>query len=235
MKSLIKSLLKSVGIYAYVRKYSSSYRKFGRPREFSNQELKKFAHLFIGDIVNVSGWNDSDKQNSTYRQYFKKANKYMISNFEKDQKGYQGFENEFYLDLENPLPKNLNNKFDVVFCHTVLEHVFDMQQAFENLSKMSKDILIIVVPFMQQLHGSGYKDYWRFTPESLKKMYLKYGFTPRYISANAKDKASIYIFSIGYRDNKWDSFIPKKFEDRINPNLELGAEKYSNALGSRLT
>ena len=53
MKSLIKSLLKSFGIYAYARKHSSSYRKFGRPREFSNQELKN-SNLFIGDIVNVS-------------------------------------------------------------------------------------------------------------------------------------------------------------------------------------
>ena len=37
-------------------------RKFRVPRIWSNKELKKFASLFSGEIINVSGWMDNDKQ-----------------------------------------------------------------------------------------------------------------------------------------------------------------------------
>jgi len=36
--------------------------KFQVPRIWSNAELRKFAHLFSGSIVNVSGWIDKDKE-----------------------------------------------------------------------------------------------------------------------------------------------------------------------------
>lgn len=234
MKEILKSIIKKTYFFNYLRKYSKSYKKFGRPREFSNLELKKYAELFSGDIVNVSGWNDSDKQGSFYSNYFSNSGNYKISNYKEDQKGLQGLKNEFYLDLEANLDNSLKNKFDVVFCHTVLEHVYNFQKAFENLSEMSKDILIIIVPFLQQVHGSGYKDYWRFSPESIKRMYLENGFIPRYISANCNDKASIYIFSIGFKDKKWENKIPEKFVDRIDNKLGLSAKNYSNALGAKV-
>ena len=49
-------------------------------REWSNDELKKFAHLFKGDIVNVSAWKDEDKEEGFYRQYFDRAKSYKITN-----------------------------------------------------------------------------------------------------------------------------------------------------------
>ena len=232
---IFKRLIMSIPILSdFFKKRSNQYRKFGRPRAFSNDELKRFSQLFTGDVVNISGWNDSDKQGEFYRDYFNNKKNYSISNFKEDQKGIQGFENEFFLDLESDLDPNLKNSFDVVFCHTVLEHVFDFTKAFENLGEISRDVLIIVVPFLQQMHGSGYKDYWRFTPEALKKLYLNNGFIPRYISANNEDNASIYLFSIGYKNRKWEKDIPKKFIDRIDSNLELGANNYSNALGAKI-
>lgn len=235
LREIFKKLILSIPIFSdFLKKRSKHYKKFGRPRAFSNEELKRFSHLFTGDVVNISGWNDLDKQGMLYRDYFNNKKDYFISNYKEDQKGIQGFENEFYLDLESDLDPNLKNSFEVVFCHTVLEHVFDFSKAFKNLSEISKDILIIVVPFLQQMHGSGYKDYWRFTPEALKKLYLNNGFTPRYISANNDDKASIYLFSIGYKNRKWDKEIPEKFIDRIDPNLELGSNNYSNALGAKI-
>ena len=43
--------------------------KFRTPRIWSNSELAKFSGLFTGDVVNVSGWNDFDKQSNRYKDY----------------------------------------------------------------------------------------------------------------------------------------------------------------------
>ena len=64
------------------------------PRIWSNQELKKFSHLFKGDVVNVSGWRDIDKEGLHYKDYFRNAKNYTITNFKADMRGYQGFKNE---------------------------------------------------------------------------------------------------------------------------------------------
>ena len=64
------------------------------------------------------------------------------------------------MDLAVPLPVELENQFDVVFNHTTLEHIFDIFTAFQNLCRLTKDILIIVVPFLQEQHEN-FGDYWR--------------------------------------------------------------------------
>ena len=43
-------------------RYLFTDRKFKVPRYWSNEELKKFAHLFKGSVINVSAWKDVDKQ-----------------------------------------------------------------------------------------------------------------------------------------------------------------------------
>lgn len=104
-------------------------RKFRVPRIWSNKELKKFASLFSGKIINVSGWMDDDKQGNKYSDYFVKKNEYCISNYKTEARGYQGdLKDEIFLDLEDNLDKSLKNKFDVVFNHTVLEYINDFDQ-----------------------------------------------------------------------------------------------------------
>ncbi len=94
-----------------------------------------------------------------YRDYFPKATTYTVTNFG-GERGLQRQEGEIFLDLEKALPDSLRGKFDVVFNHTTLEHVFDCQLAFKNLSEMSRDILITVVPFCQNQHElPSFKDY----------------------------------------------------------------------------
>ena len=54
-------------------------------------------------------------------------------------RGFQGdMENEFYLDLEKPLDKSLKQKYDVVFNHTVLEHVYEVQKLFKTFAQCRK-------------------------------------------------------------------------------------------------
>tara|TARA_Y100001936_G_scaffold252898_1_gene314751 strand:- start:4020 stop:4760 length:741 start_codon:yes stop_codon:yes gene_type:complete len=189
-------------------------KKFRLPRLWSNQELRKFAHLFPGDVVNVSGWNDGDKEGSKYEEYFKNASSYSLTNFKEDSRGFQGFEGEIFLDLSKPISSRLVEKFDVVFNHTVLEHIFEVDQAFENLCEMSRDVVILVTPFLQEEHAS-YGDYWRFTPACLKRMFSRHGFEVIYQTFNSHKMASCYVFTIATRaSSKWVGKIPRLLYER---------------------
>ena len=197
-------------------------RKYRLARIWSNRELKKFAHLFQGDILNVSGWKDEDKEGRRYREYFANAERYFISNYKKEIMGLQGMEGEFYLDLAADLDRQYENRFDVAFNHTTLEHIYEVRKAFANLCLLSKDTVILVVPFMQQMHGD-YGDYWRFTPLTIKKLFEENGFTLLYLTFNHHWRASVYIFAIA-------SKRPEAWRDRIQNTFSFESP---NAFGDR--
>jgi hypothetical protein len=178
------------------------------PRVWSNRELAKFAHLFEGTVVNVSGWKDVDKEGRHYRDYFTGATSYSITNFKAEARGFQGMEGEIFLDLEADLPADLVGAFDVVFNHTTLEHIYEARKAFANLCRLSGDIVIIVLPFLQQYH-SDYGDYWRFSPLATKRMFEDNGYTLVYQSFNSDRASSVYTFSIGTRH-------PERWKDQFD-------------------
>ncbi len=199
-------------------------KKYRLPRIWSNNELKKFANLFDGDIVNVSAWKDEDKEGKKYKDYFINAKSYSITNYKKEARGFQGTEGEIFLNLEESLPNNLINKFDVVFNHTVLEHVYDFKKSFKNLCSMSRDIVIIIVPFLQEMH-SDYGDYWRFTPLAIKSMFEENDMEVIYSSFNEHKKSSIYLFFIASkRSEKWGD-IKNKFSYKNKNKVLLGGEE----------
>jgi hypothetical protein len=209
-------------------------RKFRIPRIWSNKELKKFAHLFKGNIVNVSGRNDEDKESSIYKLYFPNASNYFITNYEEQKESIT--KKSIYLDLESKtINKKLIGKFDVVFCHTVLEHTFDIFTSFKNLCLLSKDLIIIVVPYMQQIHGTGYYDYWRFTPYTIKRLFELNRFELLYCSSNGSDCSSIYLFCIGTKNKKkWLGKIPERFDIKMNEKQPLYANDYTNVIGGNV-
>lgn len=210
-------------------------RKFRVPRIWSNQELEKFAHLFHGNIANVSGWKDEDKEGSLYSDYFLNADHYTITNYDQDkERGYQGSCDEIVIDLEKSLSPAHHGKYNVVFCHTVLEHIFNIDIAFKNLCILSNEVVIVVVPFIQQLHGlnDNVFDFWRFTPYSLKFLFEKNGLKLRYCSSNGDNSnSSIYLFAIGYRGDNWDNQIPFQFNTKIDNNRHLTP---TNAIGCNI-
>lgn len=182
-------------------------RKFRICRIWSNKELKKFASLFRGNVINVSAWQDKDKEGFYYKDYFINADKYYLSNYKKETRGFQGYKDEIFLDLEKELDKNLVNKFNVVFNHTTLEHIYDFKTAFKNLCLLTKDIVILVVPFLQQMHAE-YGDYWRFTPLAIKRMFEENDMTVLHSSFNNYKRSSVYLFFIASKN-------PEKWKDRI--------------------
>lgn len=187
------------------------YRKFRLARNWSNQELRKIAPLFAGSVVNVSGWKDEDKQGNYYKNYFVNKSSYAITNFA-GKRGWQGdLANEIKLDLTKPLPGNLRRKFDVVFNHTTLEHIFAVKTAFKNLCQMSRDIVIIIVPFLQEMHfdKEAYRDYWRFTPFAVRGLFEENKLKMIYISANNGKNQSIYLFAVASRKPElWKNKVP---------------------------
>lgn len=173
------------------------------PRIWSNRELERVSHLFCGKVANVSAWKDMDKEGRRYRDYFRNAQSYTITNYRAEARGFQGSEGEIFLDLEQDLPADLVQAFDMVFNHTTLEHIYHFQTAFSNLCRMTKDVVILVVPFLQKYH-SDYGDYWRFSPLAVKRLFEDNGLTVVYQSFNSHPMSSVYVFTVAARNpDKW--------------------------------
>ncbi len=71
-----------------------------------------------------------------------------------------------FLDLEAPLPDNMRGICDLAWTHTVPEHVGDVETAFRNLGALTRDAVLVVVPWIQDEHYAPglYGDFWRFAP-----------------------------------------------------------------------
>lgn len=206
-------------------------KKYKIARKWSNKELKKFAHLFGGKILNASGWKDETKEGRYYKDYFKNSELYEISNYKTEACGFQGLKNEFFLDLSKNINKKLINKYDVVFNHTTLEHIYNFKKAFNNLCLMSKDIVILVVPFLQQMH-SYYGDYWRFTPLAIKKMFKENKMEILYSSFNEHKRSSVYLFFIASKNSsKWKDKICNHFTYKTKKHYFF--DPYEHFVGCR--
>jgi hypothetical protein len=200
-------------------------KKFRAARIWSNRVLKTIAPHCKGDVINVSAWKDEDKEGDHYKNYFSNASSYVISNYKSEARGFQGVENEFFLDLTIDLAPELHSKFDVVYNHTSLEHIFEVDKAFQNLCLMSKDLVIVVVPFMQEMHGD-YGDYWRFTPLCLSRLYKKNNTEMIYCNFNNEPNTSVYILAVGSKNPaKWKNVLP----DINKPGL--GEDKKNDIMG----
>jgi len=105
-------------------------------RKWSNSELRRWGKIFRGNIINVSGWDDRDKEGGHYCDYFPNKSSYIISNIAGSH-GRTGNKDDIFIDLQKELAQDLVKHFDVVFNHTTLEHIFDVKCAVNNLCKLS--------------------------------------------------------------------------------------------------
>ena len=185
------------------------------PRRWSNQELLIHAPFFTGEVVNVSGWRDEDKEGRTYRSYFTRASSYAITNYWGSSTPNDGAPDALFLDLAADLPVDLKDKFDLVFTHTVLEHIFDVPKAVHNMAGMTRDAMIMIVPFMQDEHYSPgiYGDFWRFTPLCVKQLMENNGLTLIHLSSNDCPWYPTYLFAIGSKQpGKWFGKFPAPYD-----------------------
>ena len=165
-----------------------------------------------GRVINVSAGEDVDKEGGAYRDYFSAADDYTITNYHPgSSRGYQGRDGEILLDLIGEIPEELRRAFDVVFNHTTLEHMFEVGKACANLCELSRDLVIVVVPFAQVQHAIGkvYGDYWRFTPECMHELFGTSNLEIVYESESPDADAGIYLFVVASRHpERWRSIVP---------------------------
>jgi hypothetical protein len=201
------------GVLAFHRLSVGAMKRFAktevRPREWSNAELRKFAPLFDGAVINVSGWRDEDKTGGHYRDYFTAAVAYDISNY-RGESGTTGVAGEIFIDLEADLPPALARRYQVVFNHTTLEHVYDIRKAIANLCALSNDVVILVTPFLQQVHyiEGSFGDWWRPTPMCIERLLQEQGFHIIYQSSNDNPWYIVYVFTVACRD-------PERYRNRL--------------------
>jgi hypothetical protein len=202
------------------------------PRRFSNALLRYYAPLFRGFTINVSGWDDRDGEGGHYQDYFINCSSYAVSNAPVGHKGLGSVSNknieEIEIDLLKKIDSGLQKKFDVVFNHTTLEHIFAVEKAFENICQLSCDAVILVVPVMQNIHIKEYGDYWRPTTLGIVKLFLKNGFEPLVVQVNDQPFSPIYCFAVAVKD-------AKKYEGKIEKKLdfEMGKFLYGSGLKER--
>lgn len=184
-------------------------RTYELARRWSNRQLAVIAPLFDGDVVNVSAWEDRDKEGRQYRDYFCNARSYACTNYGQ-YRGLQGMDNEYALDLTADVSADLRRRFDVAFNHTTLEHILDVRTAFANLCELSRDVVIVIVPFAQVQHESGeWKDYWRLSPTCLRQLYEENGLATIYESESPHRNAAVYLLAVGSRHpQRWEGQLP---------------------------
>jgi hypothetical protein len=185
-------------------------------------------------VVHGAGDHDEDKAGRHYRDHFPAASSYHVTNY-KGFRGATGAEGEIFLDLAGELPPELAQRFDVVFNHTTLEHIYDVRAAFRHLCEMTRDIVIVVVPFAQVTHWSeSFGDFWRFTPMGLRRMYEENDLTVVHEAAGPPRGEPIYLLFVGSRHpERWTASRPSEridapigewigrhlWPDRLKPRL----------------
>lgn len=214
--------------YERARRWLTNHARHCRldqePRRWSNRQLKSLAPRFRGDILNVSGWRDEDKEGGFYRDYFSAATSYKVTNYYGTDGPDDGMQDSVFLDLEAELPETFDQCCDLAWTHTVLEHLQDVETAFINLGKLSRDLLLVVVPWMQDEHYSPglYGDYWRFTPMGMQRLMRLAGCELICLQANDQPWYPVYLLAIGSKDpSRWGDTFPA-----IDWNKRLGRQQY---------
>lgn len=182
------------------------------PRRWSNRELRTCAPLFRGDILNVSGWRDEDKQGGHYREYFSNAQSYRITNYWGTDTSNDGAPDSLFLDLEVPLPDRLYGSCDLAWTHTVLEHVGNVETAFRNLGALTRDAVLVVVPWIQDEHYAQglYGDFWRFAPQGIRRLMEQSGLELIHLSANEQPWYPVYLVAVGSKKpGDWKGKFPE--------------------------
>lgn len=156
------------------------------PRKFYYQKVANIAAKQHGkEILELgSGPLVKGKYYYSVKYLFDESNNFVQSDINK----------EFGHPIVDATTMKYANKFDLLLCLNVLEHIYDHQKALTNIYKALRKngLLVVAVPFAYPLHDEP-GDYWRFTEYTLKRILSAQGF--RKISIAHKGKRE---FPFGY-------------------------------------
>ena len=138
-----------------------------RTRQFNNKNIFGFARsvrnqkiLEIGSGVLVDG-----KDAYSARRFFDSSNEF-------EQTDINPSFGHRVLDVTK---MQYSDEYDVIICMSVLEHVFDYQQAIRNLHTALKPegSLLVSLPVFYPLHDEPH-DYWRFTEHAIRRIFSQF-------------------------------------------------------------
>ena len=100
---------------------------------------------------------------------------------------------DFTQEFENIDAKLHGVRFGTIFCMSVMEHCAQPFKMAENLTALLKPggRICLSVPFSWKFHGFP-SDYWRFTPEGVKKLFPNLEFNDTNCLASTSKKLEFY-------------------------------------------
>ena len=175
-------------------------RGFHKPRDCSDRSFDASLPSTQGTSLTSAPGKTAISADRSIADIFITRAGYFTTNFGTAQGEMQGGAHEIYLNLEDDLESNRLGRYDVVFNHTTLEHVWNFRKAFYNLCAMDSDTVVLVVPWLQPLHSS-YGDYWRFSPQTVARLFAEQKMTTLYLSWNHDVRSAVYVFAIATHDH----------------------------------
>jgi SAM-dependent methyltransferase len=135
-------------------------------------------------------------------------------------------EPDTFVDIENAFPF-ADGEFDGAICLNVLEHIFEVQNAFAETVRVVKvgGTLVFATPFMHHIHGSP-DDYGRYTESHYRKMAAKYGCEVASITPLGAG-----FFSLGYQSV--GGSLPTNLLRQATKRLALTLDGIGNRFSSR--
>lgn len=205
-------------------------------RAWSNREIKRALAPLNGvsSVINVSGFDDKDKESGHYRDYFPTNTNYYLSYFPTD--GVKGKSeahctDAFPVDLMSPLTEDMVGRFDLAFSHTVLEHVPNPFVGFQQIVKMSNDLVLTICPFRQELHfiSGSFGDYFRMTPMGMRYLNEINGLKTLFESTTPSPARDIYIVSLATKQPERHSNYPHQVPDIDELNHRAGRQDFADS------
>ncbi len=136
-------------------------------RRFNNKCIRGFAEGIENSIILEIGSGKRIGKVYPYsaRKYFGESNVFIQSDIIED----------FGHDIIDITSNMGNEKYDVIICMNVLEHVYEYSLAITNMYRAIKPggRLVVFVPYMYPLHDEP-NDYWRFSEHALRKMIVPF-------------------------------------------------------------
>lgn len=135
--------------------------------------IREHAGIFNGPFLEVGSKDYGTTQD--LRALFAERDEYIGADME-DGPGVDAVL-DFTADFEQIDTRLGSRRFGTIFCLSVLEHCEDPFKMAGNLTSLLKPngCICICVPFAWQIHGYP-NDYWRFTPEGMKKLFSRIQF-----------------------------------------------------------
>ncbi len=138
------------------------------------QWVQQNQHLINGPVLEVGSRHYSKESSINYRALCKSVEYIGIDMSPGDNVDLVLNLTEDFSLIEEKLD---GKRFNTVICCSVLEHVDNIFQMTQNISRLTNagSVLFVSVPFTWRFHGYP-NDYWRFTSEAIKYLFPEFSF-----------------------------------------------------------